>query len=149
MKKKLLILFFLFCPIIFGQNNFFSRREIPVIRPEVQTQFLIHKIQSNYQITYLYKIPFSRIQFEKVNDHFESQFELTIEVKNKDNKLVKREFVKDKIISYNFDETISNKKFLENFVSLLLNPETIHYKNTLKEERLKHINTYVNFDLMV
>lgn len=128
MKKKLLILFFLFCPIIFGQNNFFSRREIPVIRPEVQTQFLIHKIQGNYQITYLYKIPFSRIQFEKVNDHFESQFELTIEVTNKDNKLVKREFVKDKIISYNFDETISNKKFLENFVSLLLNPDTYTFQ---------------------
>jgi hypothetical protein len=135
MKKKLLILFFLFCPIIFGQNNFFSRREIPVIRPEVQTQFLIHKIQGNYQITYLYKIPFSRIQFEKVNDHFESQFELTIEVKNKENKLVKREFVKDKIISYNFDETISNKKFLENFITLVLTPDTYTFQ-TIFEDKL-------------
>lgn len=135
MKKKLLIIFFLFCPIIFGQNNFFSRREIPVIRPEVQTQILIHKIQSNYQITYLYKIPYSRIQFEKVNDHFESQFELTIEVKNKENKLVKREFVKDKIISYNFDETISNKKFLENFITLVLTPDTYTFQ-TIFEDKL-------------
>jgi GWxTD domain-containing protein len=135
MKKKLLIIFFLFCPIIFGQNNFFSRREIPVIRPEVQTQFLIHKIQSNYQLTYLYKIPYSRIQFEKVNDHFESQFELTVEVKNKENKLVKREFVKDKIISYNFDETISNKKFLENFITLVLTPDTYTFQ-TIFEDKL-------------
>lgn len=128
MNNKLLIIFFLFCPIILGQNNFNSRKEIPVIRPEVQTQFLIHKIQSNFRITYLYKIPFSRIQFEKVNDHFESQFELTIEVKNKNDKLVKREFVKDKIISFNFDETISNKKFLENFVTLSLNADTYTFQ---------------------
>ncbi|MGQ9643933.1 MAG: hypothetical protein ACUVT3_08760 [Ignavibacterium sp.] len=78
MNKKILIILFLFCPVIFGQNNFNSRKEIPVIRPEVQTQFLIHKIQNNYQVTYLYKIPFSRIQFEQVNEHFESQFELLI-----------------------------------------------------------------------
>ena len=128
MKKKLLIIFFLLCPIIFGQNGFNSRKEIPVFRPEVQTQFLIHKIQNNYQITYLYKIPFSRIHFEKVNDHFESQFELTIEVKNKNDKLVKREFVKDKIISFNFDETISNKKFLENFVTLSLIADTYTFQ---------------------
>lgn len=127
-NKKILIILFLFCPVIFGQNNFNSRKEIPVIRPEVQTQYLIHKIQNNYQVTYLYKIPFSRIQFEQVNEHFESQFELTIEVKNKDNKLVKREFVKDKIITYNFDETISNKKFLENFVTLLLNADTYTFQ---------------------
>lgn len=128
-NKKILIILFLFCPVIFGQNNFNSRKEIPVIRPEVQTQYLIHKIQNNYyKVTYLYKIPFSRIQFEQVNEHFESQFELTIEVKNKDNKLVKREFVKDKIITYNFDETISNKKFLENFVTLLLNADTYTFQ---------------------
>lgn len=127
-NKKILIILFLFCPVIFGQNNFNSRKEIPVIRPEVQTQYLIHKIQNNYQVTYLYKIPFSRIQFEQVNEHFESQFELMIEVKNKDNKLVKREFVKDKIITYNFDETISNKKFLENFVTLLLNADTYTFQ---------------------
>lgn len=134
MNKKLLIIFFLFCPIIFGQNIFNSRKEIPVIRPEVQTQFLIHKIQNNYQITYLYKIPFSRIQFEQVNERFESQFELTIEVKNKDNKLVKREFVKDKIISFNFDETISNKKFLENFVTLSLNADTYTFQMIFEDK---------------
>lgn len=128
MKEKLLIISFLICPIIFGQNGFNSRKEIPVIRPEIQTQFLIHKIKSNFQITYLYKIPFSRIQFEKINDHFESQFELTIEVKNKNDKLVKREFVKDKIISFSFDETISNKKYLENFVTFLLNADTYTFQ---------------------
>ncbi|MGQ9644350.1 MAG: GWxTD domain-containing protein, partial [Ignavibacterium sp.] len=56
------------------------------------------------------------------------QFELLIEVKNKDNKLVKREFFKDKIIYFNFYETISNKKFLENFVTISLNADTYTFQ---------------------
>lgn len=118
MKKNVLIILLLICPVLFGQNNFSSRKELPVVRSDVQTQILFYKTNSNYQITYLYKIPYSHIQFENVNDHFESKLELTIEVKNQENKVVKREFVKDKVISYNFDETISNNKFLENFITL-------------------------------
>ncbi|MEJ5263220.1 MAG: GWxTD domain-containing protein [Ignavibacterium sp.] len=128
MKNSFLITLMFFCPIIFGQNNFFSRKEIPVIRSEVQTQFLIYKNDNVFQVSYLYKIPYSRIQFEKVNDHFESQFELTIEVKNKNNIVVKREFVKDRIITYSFDETISNKKNLENFITLALSPDTYTFQ---------------------
>ncbi|MFN3873072.1 MAG: GWxTD domain-containing protein [Ignavibacterium sp.] len=120
MKKIILILFISFCPIIFGQNSFFNKKEIPVFRPNIHTQFLNYKLDDDYQITYLYKIPFSRLVFEKVNDHFESQFELTIEVMDQNNKVLKREFVKDKLISYNFDETISHTKFLENFNTLIL-----------------------------
>jgi len=118
MKKNVLIILLLICPVLFGQNNFSSRKELPVVRSDVQTQILFYKTNSNYQITYLYKIPYSHIQFENVNDHFESKLELTIEVKNQENKVVKREFIKDKVISYNFDETISNNKFLENFITL-------------------------------
>lgn len=128
MKNIFLIIALLLCPIIFGQNNFFSKKEIPVIRSEVQTQFLIYKNNNTFQVSYLYKIPYSRIQFEKVNDHFESQFELTIEVKNKNNNVVKREFVKDRIITYSFDETISNKKYLENFITLALSPDTYTFQ---------------------
>lgn len=120
MKKIILILFISFCPIIFGQNSFSNKKEIPVFRPNIHTQFLNYKLDDDYQITYLYKIPFSRLVFEKVNDHFESQFELTIEVMDQNNKVLKREFVKDKLISYNFDETISHTKFLENFNTLIL-----------------------------
>lgn len=128
MKNIFLIIALLLCPIIFGQNNFFSKKEIPVIRSEVQTQFLIYKNNNTFQVSYLYKIPYSRIQFEKVNDHFESQFELTIEVKNRNNNVVKREFVKDRIISSSFDETISNKKHLENFITLDLSPDTYTFQ---------------------
>lgn len=128
MKNIFLIIALLLCPIIFGQNNFFSKKEIPVIRSEVQTQFLIYKNDNVFQVSYLYKIPYSRIQFEKVNDHFESQFELTIEVKNKNNNVVKREFVKDRIITYSFDETISNKKYLENFITFTLSPDTYTFQ---------------------
>lgn len=120
MKKIILILFISFCPIVFGQNSFFNKKEIPVYRPNIHTQILNYKLDDDYQITYLYKIPFSRLVFEKVNDHFESQFELTIEVMDQNNKVAKREFVKDKLISYNFDETISHTKFLENFNTLIL-----------------------------
>lgn len=118
--KKLFLTFLISCPIIFGQNAFFNKKEIPVFRPNIQTQFLTFKLNGDYQITYLYKIPFSRLVFEKVNNHFESQFELTLEVMDKNNKIIKREFVKDKLISYNFDETIAHNKFLENFITLSL-----------------------------
>lgn len=135
MKKIFLILFISFCPIIFGQNGFFNKREVPVFRPNIHTQFLIYKLNDDYQITYLYKIPYSRLVFEKVNDHFESQFELAIEVKNKENKIVKREFVKDKLVSYNFDETISHNKFLENFITLYL-PKDVYTFQIIFEDKL-------------
>ncbi|WP_337872749.1 GWxTD domain-containing protein [Ignavibacterium sp.] len=128
MKNSLLITLLLLCPIIFGQNNFFSRKEIPVLHTEVHTQFLIYKNDNVFQVSYLYKIPYSRIQFEKVDDHFESQFEMTIEVKNKNHNVVKREFVKDRIITYSFDETISNKKYLENFITFTLSPDTYTFQ---------------------
>lgn len=135
MKKIFLIIFIFICPIIPGQNAFFSKKEIPVFRPNIHTQFLSYKLSDGYQISYLYKIPYSRLIFEKVNDHFESQFELTIEVKNKDNKLIKREYVKDKLISYNFNETISHNKFLENFITLIL-PEDEYTFQIIFEDKL-------------
>lgn len=135
MKKIFLILIISFCPIIFGQNGFFTKKEIPVFRPNIHTQFLTYKLNDDFQVSYLYKIPYSRIVFEKVNDHFESQFELTIEVKNSENKIVKREFVKDKLISYNFDETISHNKFLENFITLYL-PQDKYTFQIIFEDKL-------------
>lgn len=60
------------------------------------------------------------IVFEKVKDHFEAQVELIAEVKTKDNKIIKRDFLSEKLISNDFDETISNKKFYENFYSTIL-----------------------------
>ncbi|AFH49322.1 Hypothetical protein IALB_1614 [Ignavibacterium album JCM 16511] len=135
MKKIFLILLISFCPIIFGQNGFFNKREIPVFRPNIHTEFLIYKLNDDYQMTYLYKIPYSRLVFEKVNDHFESQFELAIEVMNKENKIVKREFVKDKLLSFNFDETISHNKFLENFVTLYL-PKDVYTFQIIFEDKL-------------
>lgn len=133
--KKFFLTFLITCPIIFGQNNFFSKKEIPVFRPNIYTLFLFYKINNEFQVTYLYKIPFSRIVFEKVNDHFESRFELTLEIKNKSNTLVKREFVKDKLFSDNFEETISNSKYLENFLTLTL-PKDEYIFQVIFEDKL-------------
>ncbi len=135
MNKFFLIIYFLFCPIILGQNGFFTKKEIPVFRPDIHSQFLSYKLNDEHQITYLYKIPYSRLVFEKVNDHFESQFELIIEVSDQNNKIIKREFVKDKLLSYRFDETISNNKFLENFITFTL-PEEKYTFRLIFEDKL-------------
>ncbi len=133
--KKFFITFIIICPIIFGQNNFFSKKEIPVFRPNIHTQFLTFKVNDQFQVTYLYKIPYSRIVFEKVDDHFESGFELTLEIKNKTNTFVKREFVKDKLVSKSFEETISNTIYLENFLTLIL-PKDEYIFQVIFEDKL-------------
>lgn len=133
--KKFFITFIIICPIIFGQNNFFSKKEIPVFRPNIHTQFLIFKVNDQFQVTYLYKIPYSRIVFEKVDDHFESGFELTLEIKNKTNTFIKREFVKDKLVSKSFEETISNTIYLENFLTITL-PKDEYIFQVIFEDKL-------------
>lgn len=121
-KKKLLILLFI-CPMLFGQNNFSGRKEFVPKPVQIHSQYITTRSNNAFDFTFLYKIPYSLIVFEKVNDHFEANFELTIEIKNRKGNSVKREFKKDKIVSFNFDETISNLKYLENFLSFELEPD--------------------------
>ncbi len=79
----------------------------------------IHIIPSDSvnNIYYSYRIPFNRFVFIKDGQAYTANFRITIEITDSSGQYVTRQNEEKKIITKNFDETISNGKYIEGVLS--------------------------------
>ena len=79
----------------------------------------VHIIPSDSvnNIYYSYRIPFSRFVFIKDGQAYTANFRITIEVTDSSGKYLARQNEEKKIATKNFDETISNERYVEGVLS--------------------------------
>lgn len=114
--KQIFILTILLAFNLIAQDEFPSGPE--AIIPGNFYRAEIHTIPSGeaYSTYYIYKIPYSQLFFEKVNDKFTAGMRVNIEVLDSDGNAFKREF-DEKIITTNYYEsTTSEELYLQGLI---------------------------------
>lgn len=119
--KKLLIVSILVYSSIFGQpdpNNpeFFSKF------PYDSEIISLPLTDGDFSVTYIYKIPYRILVFERKAESFTAGFRVVVEITDDDGKLVSRDIKDSRVSVSSFEETHENSYFLQSFLSFKLKP---------------------------
>lgn len=125
MLIRKIFLFWIIASLIFGQTkreipNYFEHNSIP--RADLQVEYLT------------YRIPYNALLFTKDNNRYKAKFTLSLEI-YKDKTFFKREINKYEVITSNYEDTKSKKKYFQNLIPLKLQPGsyTFNYALTISE----------------
>jgi GWxTD domain-containing protein len=80
-----------------------------------------------------YRIPYNNLLFVKAEDEYTASFTLTFELYNEE-EFVQREIVKQNLFTDNYEETLSQDQYFQDFISLNLPPGSITLKSILSLE---------------
>jgi len=122
--KKLLLIILLLATVLYSQqrgNRPSGVRKFSQLNSTVQ---LIPKSSSEITASYLYRIPYNQLIFEKEGDSFKASIRILVEVM-KDNDLVERDFEDKNVTVNDFDITQSKSVAIEGVINFEL--EAVEY----------------------
>ena len=143
--QKLFLIILLLTAVLYSQqrgNRPGGSRKIRQLHASVQ---IIPKSSSEISVSYLYRIPYNQVIFEKDGDSFKASVRVLVEVM-KDEELVERNFEDRKVNANDFDITQSKSVAIEGFINFEL--EAVEYVirgvvtdlNSNKEIKLAPVN---------
>ena len=143
--QKLFLIILLLTAVLYSQqrgNRPGGSRKIRQLHATVQ---IIPKSSSEISVSYLYRIPYNQVIFEKDGDSFKASVRVLVEVM-KDEELVERNFEDRKVNANDFDITQSKSVAIEGFINFEL--EAVEYVikgvvtdlNSNKEIKLAPVN---------
>ena len=147
--KKFLFSFLLVYTSLFGQPDFNSPDFIPRLPFESEI-ISLPRTDGDFSVNYIYKIPYRMLVFERKTESFDAGFRVTVEILDKDSKLVVREMKDSKVVVNNFEETNDYNLFLQDFLTFNLKPgeyeiiALISDMNSSGELKLKSVELDLN-----
>jgi len=111
----------LVCSSLFGQPEFDSPTFIPKFPFESEIISLI-RTDGDFSVHFIYKMPYKMLVFERKEETFNAGFRVTVEILDKDSKIVARDIKDSKVIVDNFEATNDFNLFLQDFLSFKLKP---------------------------
>jgi GWxTD domain-containing protein len=115
--QKLLIIILLFTTLLYSQQRGNRPKGFRNFRQLNATVQLIPKSSTEISVSYLYRIPYNQVIFEKDGNSFNASVRVLVEVM-KDEELVKRNFEDKKITVTDFDITQSKSVAIEGVINL-------------------------------
>ena len=112
--------------LLFGFAGLFGQEKISPIFIEHNTIIS----DSNQTEIISYRIPYNNLLFVKNSENYTSSFTLTFEFYKKD-EFVFREILNPNLTINSYEETLSNKKFFQDYVELKVAPGSYKLKTTL------------------
>jgi GWxTD domain-containing protein len=119
--KKILFSFIIISTSIFGQPQRNSKPFIPRIPFETEA-ISLPRTDGDYSVYYSYKIPYKLLVFERNEETYEASFRITVEISDKDDKLVARDIKDSKISVNSFEATDDLNVFLQDYLSFKIKP---------------------------
>jgi GWxTD domain-containing protein len=119
--KKFLFSFLLISTSIFGQPQRNSKPFMPRIPFETEA-ISLPRTDGDYSVYYSYKIPNKLLVFERNKETYEASFRITVEISDKDDKLVARDIKDSKILVKSFEATDDLNVFLQDYLSFKIKP---------------------------
>ena len=119
--KKILFSFFLICTSLFGQTDFDSPPFIPRLPFESEI-ISLPRTDGDFSVYFIYKIPYKTLVFEREEESFSAGFRVTVEILDKDSKLVTRDIKDSKVTVNNFEATNDFNLSLQDFLNFKLKP---------------------------
>ncbi|MCU0365390.1 MAG: GWxTD domain-containing protein [Ignavibacteriaceae bacterium] len=119
--KKILFSFFLICNSLFGQPN----TNVPPTAPRFPFEselISLPRIDGDFSVFYIYKIPYKMLVFERKEESFNAGFRVVVEILDKDDKLVSRDIKDNRVTVNNFEETNDLSFVLQDFISFKIKP---------------------------
>jgi len=117
--KKILFSFFLICTSLFAQPNHDEPPFIPRLPFESEI-ISLPRTDGDFSVYFIYKIPYKMLVFERKEETFNAGFRVTVEVLDKDSKIVARDIKDSKVMVNNFESTNDFNLFLQDFLSFKL-----------------------------
>jgi len=119
--KKILFSFFIICTSLFGQPN---NNELPSApRFPFESEIIsLPRIDGDFSVFYIYKIPYKMLVFERKEESFNAGFRVAVEILDEDDKLVSREIKDNRVNVNNFEETNDLSFVLQDFLSFKIKP---------------------------
>ncbi len=117
--KKILFSFLIITLSAYGQPH----RDFPIESPKVPFEsevISIPKINKEFSIYYIYKVPYKLLVFERENNTYHAQFRAIVEIKDKDDNLVVREIKDTKVQVPDFQSTSDPALFLQDYLNFKL-----------------------------
>jgi GWxTD domain-containing protein len=119
--KKILFSFFLICTSLFGQPNNNEPPSAP--RFPFESEIIsLPRIDGDFSVFYIYKIPYKILVFEREEESFNAGFRVVVEILDEDDKLVSRDIKDNRVTVNNFEETNDLSFVLQDFLSFKIKP---------------------------
>jgi GWxTD domain-containing protein len=142
--KKLLLIILLLTTVLYSQQRGKRPRGIQNIRQLNATVQLIPKSSTEISVSYLYRIPYNQVIFEKDGNSFNASVRVLVEVM-RDEELVERNFEDKKITVTDFDITQSKSVAIEGIIDFEIDADEFVIRgvvtdlNSQKELRLSPV----------
>lgn len=117
--KKYLFSLILICNQLFGQPDLSQSPFIPAL-PFQSEIISLPGTDSTYVIYFTYKIPYRLLVFERKDESFSAGVRVTVEILDKDSRMVERNIKDTKITVNNFEETNDLSLYLQDFLTFKL-----------------------------
>lgn len=120
MKKIIFYSLLLASQLLAQQREFRINRDLIQAGNFFNSELHYFPITDGFNVYYIYKIPYSQLFFEKVEDEFSSGLTINIELRDSVNNIVKRAFDEKNISVKDFDITNSRSIYLQGFINIKL-----------------------------
>ena len=124
--QKLFLIFLLLTTVLYSQKRGNHPDGVRNFRELNATVQLIPKSGTEISVSYLYRIPYNQVIFEKDGNSFDASVRVLVEVM-KDEELVERNFEDKKITVTDFDITQSKSVAIEGVINFEIEIEAVEY----------------------
>ncbi|MGB5288123.1 MAG: GWxTD domain-containing protein, partial [Ignavibacteriaceae bacterium] len=130
--KKILFSIFLLYTSVFGQPN--NQRPTSLPKLPFESEIIsIPRIDGDFSVYFIYKMPYKLMVFERVDETFSANFRVIVEISDENSELVKRDIKDSKISVKDFESTNDHMLFLQEYLSFKLKPNEYKFSAIISD----------------